>query len=128
MMVPDAIRYYLADQGITATSYVGFMAADPDTAYVITPTPGLPPDAKHNYNSLGIQVRTRAATYTGAETLSYSIFDRLQSASTITLSGVYIVDIQAQQDPFSLGRDERMRHAFAQNFIIDYYLDIGNRQ
>lgn len=63
MRIPDTIKAYLQQQGITDTMYVGFLAAQPDTAIVITPTAGLAPDGKHNYNSIGIQVRTRAPTY-----------------------------------------------------------------
>lgn len=127
-MIDQTIKDFLIARGITETIYLGFLAAAPDTAVCITPTPGLPPDAKHNYNSQGFQVRTRAALYTDAQTLIYSIYNQLQSFGNQTISGVYITDIQAQQDPFSLGRDEQNRHGFAQNYLLEYYNDLGNRE
>ena len=126
-MIDETIEYLLLTHGITETIYTGFLAAEPDTAICITPTAGLAPDAKHYYNNTGIQIRTRAGAYTTAQDLAYRIFGILQSVGNTTVSGVYITDIQAQQDPFSLGRDEQNRHGFAQNFLIDYYNEIGNR-
>lgn len=126
-MIDQTIKEILVSRGITETIYLGFLAAQPDTAIVITPTAGLPPDGKHNYNTPGIQVRTRAADYQTAETLAFHVFDILQSLGNTTISGVYITDIQAQQDPYSLGRDEVNRHSFVQNFLIEYYNELGHR-
>lgn len=126
-MVAQTLRNYLLQQGITATTYIGFLPAAPDTAIVLTPTPGFPPNAKHNYDTTGLQVRTRSLDYTTAEDLIEDIFDKVQSLSTVVISGIHFVDIQAQQDPFSLGKDEQDRYQFAQNYIIEYYNDIGRR-
>lgn len=126
-MIDATIKYLLQTNGITDTIYRGFLPAEPDTAIVLTLTAGLPPDAKHNYNNAGLQVKTRGTTYPVAETLIFTIFNILQSFSTATVSGTFISDIRAQQDPFSLGRDERDRHLFGQNYTIDYYRDIGHR-
>ena len=127
-MILETIEYYLRANGILGTIYKGFLPPTPDTAIVLTPTAAGAPDAKHNYNQIGLQVRTRSATYPTAEALCYAVYNTLQSAGNRTISGVYVVDVQAQQDPYSLGRDENDRHHFVQNFVIDYYRDIGNRR
>ena len=122
----EYIRTYL-QQSINDTIYLGFRPAQPDTCITLYQTSGLPPDAKHQYNSIGLQVSTRAKHYTTAYNLAYAVFNKLQSLSTQTVSGTYIVDIQADQDPYSLGQDEINRFLFTQNFIIQYYMELDNR-
>jgi hypothetical protein len=122
----EHIRTYL-QQSITDIIYIGFRAAQPDTCITLYQTSGLPPDAKHQYNSIGIQVSTRAKKYTDAYNLAYAVFNKLQSLSTQTINGTFIVDIQADQDPYSLGQDEINRFLFTQNFIMSYYMELENR-
>jgi hypothetical protein len=127
-----ALKNYIISQGTTETIYTGFLPPSPDTAIVLYETAGYAPDAKHQYNSLGIQVKTRAKDYMTARGVSYRIFDTLQSFSSastgITISGgIFITDIQAIQDPYALGRDDFDRSQFVQNFLVEYNLDLAHR-
>jgi hypothetical protein len=122
----EALRTYL-QQSISETIYIGLRPAEPETCITLYQTAGLPPDAKHQYNSFGVQVAVRALTYTSAYTLAYAVFNKLQSLSTQTIAGLYIVDIQAEQDPYSLGQDERNRAVFVQNYIVQYSTELENR-
>src|SRR5688572_3221623 len=106
-----SITDYLRAQGVSATLYENFLPAEPDTAAALFLTPGLPPDFKHPYSQFGFQVRARAPHQPDAETLSRQIFMLLHGKSEATrniqVSGYFVVKIEAQQDPYSLGRDEQ---------------------
>jgi hypothetical protein len=90
-------------------------------------TAGLPPDAKHQYNSTGMQVFVRAENYSAASQLAYAVFSILQSLSKSNSGLDSIVQALAQQDPYGLGIDELGRAQFVQNYIIDYYSVTENR-
>jgi len=128
----DAIKQYLIDTGITNTIYIGFLPPMPHTAICLYETPAFAPDPKYQYNTRGTQVRVRATDYADARNLIWSIYTRLQSGSsatrTVNLTGGYfLLDTQAQQDPFSLGQDEMDRAQFVQNFIFEYVSDLAFR-
>lgn len=122
-----SITDYLRAQGVTATLYENFLPAEPDTAACLYLTPGLPPDPKHPYSQFGFQVRARAPYQPDAESLSRQIFMLLHGKSEATrniqVSGFFVVQVLAQQDPYSLGRDEQNRPQFVQNFLVDYGME-----
>jgi hypothetical protein len=123
----DSLLDYLTAQGITATLYANYLPAEPDTAVALYLTPGLSPDPKHPYAQFGFQVRTRAENQPAAEILSRRIYSLLHGKSEATrniqVSGYFVVQCLAQQDPYSLGRDEQNRSQFVQNFIVDYGME-----
>jgi hypothetical protein len=119
---------YLRANGVTATIYENYLPAEPDTAVCMYLTPAAPPDPKYPYGQFAFQVRTRAPYQPDAESLIRTIFSLLHGKSEATrniqVSGYFVVDCLAQQDPYNLGRDDQNRPQFVQNYTLDYGMEI----
>jgi hypothetical protein len=125
--VIETIRNYLISEGITETIYIGFRPAQPDTCITLYETAGLAPDAKYQYNTTGMQVFIRAREYSAARELAYSVYNKLQSLSKGNSTLDNVTQVLAVQDPYALGYDELQRAQFVQNYVIEYYLELENR-
>jgi hypothetical protein len=122
----ETLRLYLLET-ITETIYIGFTPAEPDTCITINQTAGFPPDPKHQYNSIGLQVRTRSGDYVTASELAYRVFSKFQSLSKSNSTIENLVQITAQQNPYPLGKDEQSRFLFTQNFVVYFSQELEHR-
>lgn len=115
----EQLRIYLLQRGITATVYINYLAASPDTAICIKNTPGRSPEDRQ-YNLPTIQVISRSDNYLTAFNNAQDLDRYLHAQNTYTtISGViHIVDIWKLQDPYFIGRDDLNRYTFVQNFQI----------
>ena len=115
----ETIKNYLQSRGMTATIYIDFLPASPDTALLIRQTPGRMPDST-GYSLPSFQVISRAASYTTARDnieLAQSYLHAQNYSSTIS-GAVYIIDIWKLQDPYFMGRDDQNRFTFVQNYQV----------
>ena len=113
----EQLKNFLA-QYIEATIYIGQLPPSPDHAVMLHQYAGRPA-TDTLYSMPGIQITTRGANYTQAETTAYLIDQYLSwNNSAATISGAeWIVDIIPNHDPYSLGNDDLHRTRFVQNFI-----------
>lgn len=99
----------------------------PDLAAAVIERGGLPPllvmgtpASRLDQPTVQIRVRSGMTGYTAGNTLIQGIFKSLQGIceTTITTGGSLFHLIRAQQSPIYLGRDERERHMWSQNFLV----------
>jgi hypothetical protein len=119
-MILNTLRDALIANGITAAIYLDFLPAEPDTALLLRGYAGRPPDVGHKYDSPGLQVVSRSNDYETARQNAYNVFYTLHGTSAYgTVSGLQnVIDIIANQSPYFIGRDDRDRSTFTQNFSM----------
>ena len=122
----ETLRLYLLD-AITETVYIGYTPAEPDTCITLNQTAGFPPDAQHQYSSIGLQVLTRSNDYVTASELAHRVFSKFQSLSKSNSTIEQLVQILAQQNPYPLGKDEQSRFLFTQNFVVYFSQELEHR-
>jgi len=119
-MILNTLRQALISNGVSATIYIDFLPAEPDTAILLRGYSGQVPDVNHPYDRPSLQVVSRSNDYLTAYTNAHSVFNTLQGSNMYSLvSGLAnVVDITANQSPYFIGRDDRDRSTFTQNFSM----------
>lgn len=136
----DEICTYLQGQGIglnfngagTINLFSSLLPDQPDLAAAVIERGGIPPlmvltglgFPESRFDQPVIQIRIRAGMqgYTAGNTLVQSIFKALQGINETILNpgGSLFHLIRAQQSPIYLGRDDRERHDWSQNWFIQW--------
>lgn len=125
-MLSKSIATYLQSQSlgtIGTTLFYGFLPDTPDTLTTIFETGGTQPDARMSIDYPSIQVRVRqsagSSSFESAYNRIIAIYNALQSLHGITLSdGTTVIDITAVQMPINIGKDEKGRAEFTQNYNL----------
>ena len=124
-MLLDDISDLLSTGAITTTVYKGFMPEKPDDAFAVIETGGFP--AVHGMSSgpgnallehPTFQLIRRSSSYATAATAMQSAFDLLDGLQQRTINSTRYAYVEAQQSPFSLGRDESDRSRIVVNFVV----------
>lgn len=139
MSLGDEICTYLQAQGIglnfngpgTINLFSTLLPDQPDLAVAVIERGGIPPlmtltglgGFESRFEQPVVQIRFRAGMqgYTAGNTLVQSVFKALQGLTEIVLNpptGSLFHLIRAQQSPVYLGRDDRERHDWSQNWFI----------
>lgn len=139
----DELCIYLQGQGIglnfngagTVNLYSTLMPDQPDLAAAVIERGGLPPlrtltggpvgntlpESKFDQPTVMIRVRSGMTGYAAGNTLAQNIYKKLQGVYETNLNGtgtMFFHLITAMQYPIYLGRDERQRHMWSQNFRV----------
>lgn len=138
----DEICLYLQSQSVgnfngagTVNLFSTLLPDQPDLAAAVIERGGLPPlrwltgtvpgglgehESKFDQPTIMIRVRAGMDGYTAGNTLAQTIYSKLQGKNDVTLNvgGQYFHFISALQYPIYLGRDERQRHLWSQNFRV----------
>ena len=123
-MLLDDMSDLLTTGAITTRIYKGFMPEQPDDAFAIVETGGVP--AVHGMSSgpgnallehPTFQLIRRSASYVTARNGMQSAFDLLDGLQQRTINSTRYAYVEAQQSPFSLGRDESERTRMVVNFV-----------
>lgn len=137
------IALYLQGSGIglnfngggTINCFVSLLPDKPDQAAAIIERGGMAPimvltgkasgtgqtaEMKLDQPVVQILVRGSMTGFTSANTLTENIFSKLQGVNETTLntSGAFFHLIQAMQSPVYIGRDNKERHQWSQNYHI----------
>ena len=120
-MILETLRNALIVNGVTATIYIDFFPAEPDTAILLRGYAGQMPDVQHLYDRPSLQVITRSSSYVTARDTIYSIFHVLHGKTMHSnVSGLAnVIDLYANQSPYFIGRDDRDRSTFTQNYRME---------
>jgi len=112
-LVPTGV--FLFYGAITDAVTVNGVEVKADDCICLYETKGLKPTAFFNGEGVeyrGLQIMCRGTSYEDVESTINSIYKALQ---TTIVNGM---SFNAQQSPFSLGKDEKDRWEFSVNFII----------
>lgn len=122
----DALAQHIEDLGVATLGTDLFQENLPDapddtyaTAMAIYDTGGAPPGLTQNDDtqSPGFQLRSRSLDADTALTKLLSVYQALHGVTETTINGVHFKLIwYLQTNPVSLGRDQRQRFEFTQNF------------
>lgn len=119
----DSLATYIAiDLGVGALGSIVFeqsLPDQPDTAVCVYDTGGGPPTLTQgdNTDSPSFQVVSRSLDTATALANLATIFKALHGLTEKTLQGTHFKLLWAlQSNPVSLGRDEKQRASFSQNF------------
>jgi len=125
-MIAETLRQYLIDKGVSATIYIDFFPAEPDTAVLLRTYAGREPDSNHSYDRPGLQIITRSSAYPTARALAFQVYYALHNANAFNgISGfTHVVDIVANQSPYFIGRDDTDRFSFTQNFRTEIVREV----
>lgn len=83
--------------------------------------PGNAPESKLDRPTVLIRVRSGMADYVNGQKMTQDVYSKLQGITEININGgssMLIHMITAMQYPMYLGRDERQRHLWSQNFRL----------
>jgi hypothetical protein len=134
----DEICTYLQGQGLglnfnqagTINLFSSLLPDSPDFAAAVIERGGLPPimvltggggpESKLDQPVVQIRARSGMQGYLVGNTMVEGIFKALQGVVETTLNpgGATFHLIRAQQSPVYLGRDDRQRHEWSQNYFI----------
>lgn len=138
----DEICLYLQTQSIglnfdgvgTVNLYSSLMPDQPDLSVAIIERGGLPPlrtltggpaghtlpESKFDQPTMMVRVRSGMQGYTAGNTMAQNVYKALQGVyeTTLNMGGMFFHLISALQYPTYLGRDERERHMWSQNFRV----------
>lgn len=135
----DEICIYLQAQSVGNFNGVGTinlfssqMPDQPDLAAAIIERGGLPPlryitggdvttESKFDQPTIMVRVRSGMQGYVAGNNLAQLIYSKIQGQSDLRLNppnGMYFHFISALQYPTYLGRDDRERHMWSQNFRV----------
>lgn len=141
----DELCIYLQGQGLglnfngtgTINLFSSLLPDQPDLGVAVIERGGLPPlltmtgvsgqgytpapESKIDCPTVMIRVRSgMTSSYTTGQALTQSIYKTLQGITETTLNagGMFFHLITALQYPIYLGRDERERHLWSQNFRV----------
>lgn len=115
------IAEYLEDQsiGVVGTDiFVGFQPDISDNIITIYVSGGSSPSIPIDLEYPSIQVVVRNTSYATCESKAYSIFNALHTTGNTSIEGSTYQGIYANQQPFSLGKDDQNRSEFVINFRI----------
>jgi Bacteriophage minor capsid protein len=134
----DELCIYMQSQGVgnfngggTINLYSSLLPDQPDLAAAVIERGGLPPlrtltggplpESKFDQPTVMIRVRSGMNGYSDGNSLAQLIYGTLQGLYEQVLnppSGMFFHLISALQYPTYLGRDERERHLWSQNFRV----------
>lgn len=134
----DEFCTYLGAQGLglnfngagTVNLFSTLLPDQPDLAAAVIERGGLMPvmtltgggaaESKFDRPSIQIRVRSGMQGYTAGNTLIEGIFKALQgiNETALNVGGSLFHLITAQQSPVYLGRDDRERHQWSQNYLV----------
>lgn len=112
------IAIYLEAQsfGTVGTDiFYGFLPDNPAHAIAVYDTSGRPSEL-HEIDQPNFQITVRDASYATAASTIESIQALLQNLTNTILNGVFYINIQNLQAPFSAGWDVEKRIEFKQNY------------
>lgn len=134
----DEICTFLQTQGVgnfngpgTINLFSSLLPDQPDLAAAIIERGGLPPlrtltggglaESKFDQPTVMVRVRSAMTGYTAGNSLAQQIYSKLQGQFETNLNGpgtMFFHLISAMQYPIYLGRDERQRHLWSQNYRV----------
>lgn len=138
----DEICIYLQGTGLglnfngagTVNLFSSLLPDQPDLAVGVIERGGLPPlltmtgasggsytpapESKFDQPTVMIRVRSGMADYSNGQLMSQNVYSKLQGITEKTLNtgGMLFHLVTALQYPIYLGRDERQRHLWSQNY------------
>lgn len=123
-MLLDDISDLLTTGGVATTKYKSYLPEQPDDAFLLTETGGRGP--VHGFAGspgqalleiAGLQVLRRSSSYQTARNGMDTVMGLLDGLSERTINATRYSYVEAQQVPFSLGRDKSERSMVAVNFL-----------
>ena len=138
----DEICLYLQGQGIglnfngvgTINLFSSLLPDQPDLGVAVIERGGIPPlltmtgvtgqgyttapESKIDQPTVMIRVRAGMSDYVNGQLMTQNVYSKLQGITeqTLNVSGMFFHLITALQYPMYLGRDERQRHLWSQNY------------
>jgi hypothetical protein len=114
-----ASKLQTAGKGTVGTNiFKGEMPDTPDNCVALYETGGYPPEIVATIDYPTFQVRTRNTDYSTGRAKAQEISDVLHGLTETTLGTTHYLLIRAMQAPASIGRDEKKRWEFTQNYKI----------
>ena len=113
-----------ADLTLGTNLFLGREPASPDTCVTLYEPGGAAPDDPVGGNTApslenpGLQVRSRAAAYSTAQSLAVDVWALLAKVINETLTSTTYLKISPVQSPFALDRDDQDRMIFVCNFDV----------
>ena len=101
----------------------GDLPTNPDQVILITETGGMAPELLHDGNydinpSMQVRVRAKPKDYATGIGKAEAILTLLHGKANVTIGSTSYKLIRAQSSPLYLGNDERGRHEWTVNFLI----------
>ena len=113
-----------ADLTLGTNLFLGREPASPDTGVPLDETGGAAPadtfggDTAPSLENPGLQVRSRSAAYSTAQSLAVDVWSLLAKVINETLTSTKYLKISPVQSPFALDRDDQDRMIFVCNFDV----------
>ena len=113
-----------ADLTLGTNLFLGREPDSPDTCVTLYETGGAGPDdtfggdTAPSLENPGLQVRSRAAAYSTAQSLAVDVWSLLAKVINETLTSTKYLKISPVQSPFALDRDDQDRMIFVCNFDV----------
>ncbi len=130
-LLDDIQTYIVANSDLVFGTdlFASEMPDEPDSVTVIFQFAGNQPSRVGDNRSPGLQVRTRANTYTAGLQLIEDIYAILSlvgdefkddAPEGVTINGTDYLAFIPQQEPIPIGEDSKGRPEFTQNYIVTY--------
>lgn len=128
MSMPDDIRQYLIDNGVSITIYTDFIADKPDTCIRLMQYAGQAYDEQAKIERPGLQILSRSDDYETSISNLDLVCDLLSKigneqheelSSGVEINDHHYFRLAKAQSSFSLGKDSNGRRQNVQNFYVN---------